>query len=234
MTMGGIGGRILGVLAFKGDGENFYKVFCQAFDSLYRKLSPYGFATFYVSIPLLVLFHYRSYAKRYRQINPKADFEEVEEIERHFFYDLWILDVFLIVSTFFWIFNFMMGIFSEMRGDKVFITLFSFLWGIILSQVVMRKLVLGLRKFHPEKKADPFQGKFEKAWLESCDEQEQAQTYKIGFFAFRRGRQITYLMLIACLFLKDILQRNISTLIFVTLILLVQVMFYHDYCWKEQ
>lgn len=73
------------------------------------------------------------------------------------------------------------------RGSLCLIVVAVFIWTLIDTLVMQKKFVNLIKKINPEKKGDILSFKFNKEWMESCDEAEKITIYKCGYRAYKVG-----------------------------------------------
>lgn len=81
----------------------------------------------------------------------------------------------------------------------------TYLWVLVLFLVVYLyngiwqvRYVKQLQKIYPDKKGDPSSGKFQKQWMESCDEAEKEVIYQSSYKTYTRAMKlIPFLILVA-------------------------------------
>lgn len=67
------------------------------------------------------------------------------------------------------------------------VVIVSFLVSVALATVLQQKVVDQEKRMNPEKQGSVYDMKFQKKWLESCDEAEQHQIGQAAYRAFRTG-----------------------------------------------
>ena len=70
---------------------------------------------------------------------------------------------------------------------KTFLGLGLFFLSFIMQVAVQQKTVDFCRLLNPEKKGSIYSTKFQKDWMESCDEREKLEIYRCGYQGFRAG-----------------------------------------------
>ena len=58
------------------------------------------------------------------------------------------------------------------------------------------------KQINPEKRGSVFDVKFQKQWLESCDEAEKLMVYRCGFRAYQVGNKVCMGLWLVALFLQ--------------------------------
>ncbi len=154
----------------------------------------------------------------------QEDEEYIERVED-------ILTIPLKASTYAMIINFLLfaintsyifdGSFSKMDGGKagirfmvsIAIFILAMVW-IIINQGITVKLV---KKINPEKKGNILDTKFNKVWIDSCDEAEKLIIYKAGYDAYKANNVV--IMVLWCV--TFLLNASFNTGIFPIFIVIV-------------
>ena len=70
---------------------------------------------------------------------------------------------------------------------RTFLALGLFLLSTIWQVVVQQKTVDAAKLLYPEKRGSIYSSKFNKEWLQSCDERERAEIYHCGYTGYKFG-----------------------------------------------
>ena len=97
----------------------------------------------------------------------------------------------------------------------------------ILLSVGMQHYVVRFEKeINPEKRGNVLDTKFQKVWLDSCDEAQQAMIYKASYVAMNRVNKVGIALLVLCLPAESLFHIGIAPVIMITILLLVSVLSY--------
>ena len=114
--------------------------------------------------------------------------EQVDKIERWISYGMIATSVDMILGFFF----FGAGIYSEevreleMQGMLFFcLNMLGLVYTLIVVTVSQKKFVNMEKEINPEKQGSVYDTKFQKVWLESCDEAERQMIYKAAYKAYQ-------------------------------------------------
>lgn len=112
---------------------------------------------------------------------------------------IWITSSALIISFFLIAATYSEG-FAALDGDRSIVALFggiaAFLAIMIESTVIQQKCVDTVKQLNPEKKASVYDMKFQKKWLDDCDEAEKALICKCAFKAYSATNTVCVILAI--------------------------------------
>jgi hypothetical protein len=132
---------------------------------------------------LFHLFGWSSYLKC-KKLKESWDGEEEELpelIDKKMGYAMWGMTVNTILNFF----SFSIGLSRGFEGAHLGILLSGFLINIFLIILLQQKMVDLLKELNPEKKGSIYDVKFEKRWMESCDEAQKMQIYHAAWESYR-------------------------------------------------
>ncbi len=119
------------------------------------------------------------------------DEDLIDKVERKLTYGIIITSTNMILGYLF----FSMGIYSTDSDDptqlysviRMIGTFGGLIYTMFVGMVLQKSLVNFTKEINPEKRGSVYDTKFQKNWLESCDESEQKQVHQAGFAAWRMG-----------------------------------------------
>ena len=128
--------------------------------------------------------------KRGRKEFAAWDFEEegvMEQIEWRLNISIFLTSNLLFVDYFFFSAH-ILAIVKEVYSNEVmfFITIAGVAISMVLSVVLQQKIIDFVKEMNPEKKGSVYDLKFQKKWMDTCDEAEQLQIYKASYKAYRK------------------------------------------------
>lgn len=103
-----------------------------------------------------------------------------------------LLNAVLIVNTFhqladFFVLAIILSAVMEEETWRTFLALGLFLLSTIWQVVVQQKSVDAVKLLYPEKRGSVYSSKFNKEWLQSCDERERSEIYHCGYTGYKAG-----------------------------------------------
>jgi hypothetical protein len=117
--------------------------------------------------------------------------EGIEQVEKQLNYPLLLCNLMMVVNFFFFSASIQTLEFTN-YGSTHDILLFplclgTFLLGYVWIFGVTNAVVKLERTLNPEKRGSIFELRFQKTWLESCDEAEKLKSYQAGYQGYRAG-----------------------------------------------
>lgn len=161
-----------------------------AFFGMY--IAPWMMLGITVIMPIICVSLYRS-AKKQIDLWDGEDEEVYTIIDRRLSLVLWILNSFLILSFFLMAAAYSGGtdIFeSGYMTALFFITVVSVFVVIFEMLIIGQKCVDSAKRINPEKKASFYDMKFQKKWMEDCDEAEKIMIGKCAFKAYSATNRV--------------------------------------------
>ncbi len=177
MVLGAVigGGSVMMASNYEHDMRNFL----ENFQFILYEITPWG-------IPVLILLaivpafcFYNKGKKIFAQWDGE-DEDQAEKVDENCNWALGILGTSSLVSMLF----FSMGVIYRNENDGMLIVLAGFIIFNVLAVILQQKLVDLTRKMNPEKQGSVYDPKFQKKWMESCDEAEQRQIGQAAYEAF--------------------------------------------------
>ena len=103
-----------------------------------------------------------------------------------------LLNAAMIVNTFhqladFFVLAIILSTITKEETWRTFLALGLFLLSTIWQVVVQQKTVDAAKLLYPEKRGSVYSSKFNKEWLQSCDERERAEIYHCGYTGYKFG-----------------------------------------------
>lgn len=112
----------------------------------------------------------------------------IEGIERKLGYGLIAINIYMVISYFLFGAGLYALDFEKALRNRLWTGAAAAFFGIIYAMVVIvwfQKDIINLTKeINPEKHGSVYDARFQKKWLESCDELERLQIYKAGYKAY--------------------------------------------------
>lgn len=99
-----------------------------------------------------------------------------------------------------------------------------------VNTFLQKELVNFTKEINPEKQGSVYDIKFQKTWMKSCDEAEQAQIYKAGYFAFQMGSVSCLILFVFCFTGMVAWDYGLVPVTMVLLIWLIQIVSYGVKC----
>lgn len=93
-----------------------------------------------------------------------------------------------------------------------------------VNQMRFVKLV---KKSHPEKKGDPASVKFQKEWLESCDEAERELIYQSAYRTFQMSNQLTPILMFVATILHLMFQTGLLAILIPLVLWVTSILYYN-------
>lgn len=152
----------------------------QALEDGLRTVTPWGIPVSSAVILGSCFLLYRSAAKRYAGWGGEDEDEDAETIERLLSWVLLLSAVQLLVNFFFMT---AITVYELETLPLVNVGIFLLSCGLVIF--AQQKTVDLERRMNPEKRGSVYDAKFQKKWLESCDESERRQIGEASYRAFQ-------------------------------------------------
>jgi hypothetical protein len=223
MLLGGLGGLVLaigfsalGYFMNKGSFTNLAEFICQQMIWIHLAIG--------VVIEGLVAYLYFGSKKLLSHFETNDD-NETLELE---FDDK--IAVALLINTVFTALNFVLfGISIDERNPHDLYSILLFLAFAALAVTIEVKSIQLIQKKDPTKKADPSSIKFDKQWINSCDEAERLKIYKSSYHTYITMKYALVILIGFCLIAKMELQTGNLPILLVGGIWIFQSMTYGIY-----
>lgn len=145
-------------------------------------ITPWGIAVTGAAVLVMSTLLYRS-AKRAWAAWDEEDEDAIGRIEAKLSYALLSSSVELVVSFFF-----LSASFVYCRSGAAMLWVLGQFVLVMVGLVLLQQRVVDFEKqMNPEKKGSVYDFKFQKKWLESCDEAERSNVYQSAFKAYNAG-----------------------------------------------
>ncbi len=130
--------------------------------------------------------------------------EQIEQVERRLNYPLLFANTMLVLNFFFFAASVEMAEsteFGQQHGVILFpMCLVTFILGYVWILWVTNGVVKLEQQLNPEKRGNVFDTRFQKEWLESCDEAEKLRTYQVGYQGYKAGCTACIVMWVIAVF----------------------------------
>lgn len=174
-------GGVLGVLVGMSRIFNFESGWLgRALDGALRAVTPWGIPVTSAGLLGACLFLYRSAARRYVSWEGGDEDENAEAAEHLLSWVLLLSGVQLLVDLFFMT---AIAVYELENLPLLHVGIFLLSCGLVIF--VQQKTVDLERRMNPEKRGSVYDSKFQKKWLESCDELERRQIGEASYRAFQ-------------------------------------------------
>ncbi|WP_291636349.1 DUF3169 family protein [Clostridium sp.] len=169
--------------------------------------------------------------KFYSQLSNKSDeeFDEFEKVGSKSF------DLAMLISNVFLILNFMLfGMtFNNTNSNQLIVTCL-FMFSTIAVSVLNIITIKYIQKNDNRLKGDPTSFRFDKEFLESCDEAQVSRIYKSGYRAFQFSKNVSLVFVILTILLNFTFNTGAFPVFVTCMIMLIQVTSYNYYAMKNE
>lgn len=167
----------------------------------------------------------------YKNIDMLTD-DEMEKVEKK---SSKFLDLAMTLNSMLLVLNFMLfGMLFKNTYDNQFVIIALFLIGNIFSFTVEVTTVKFIKKVDERLKGDPTSIKFNKDFLESCDEAEKLKIYMSGYQAFQFSKLFALGLVVMTILLNIVFDIGGLSVFISCLILLVQMLSYSYYALQSE
>lgn len=170
--LGGIGGFFVSIAGFSGLADWA----AEGLEGVLGTVVPWGIPISSLVLLGIGLGLYRSAKGRYSRWDGEEE-QAAEDIEVTLSYVLLFTALATILDFFF--------LSAAFLSDIPLVTTAGFLVSIVLVVVLQQKAVDLTRRMNPEKQGSVYDTKFQKKWMDSCDEAERAQMGQASYQALR-------------------------------------------------
>ena len=187
--LGGVLGFFTGVAGAAGVAETVR----QALDRALEAAAPWGIA---VSAVVLLGAGWYLYAAAKRRCGAwdGEDEDTMDAVERQLSWALLLTGLSVVMDFFFFAASIVYGRFLP--------DLVLFLAAVVVLIVLQQKIVDLERRLNPEKRGSVYDMKFQKTWMDSCDEAERAQIGRACYTAYMVGTKTCIFLWVALLILN--------------------------------
>ena len=169
--------------------------------------------------------------KSYSQISNISD-EEIDEFEK---VGSNSFDLAMLISNVFLILNFMLfGMTFSKNSSNQSIVIFLFMFSTIAVSILTIITIKYIQKNDNRLKGDPTSFRFDKEFLESCDEAQVSKIYKSGYRAFQFSKNVSLVFVVLTILLKFTFNTGIFPVFVSCMMMLMQVTSYNYYAMKKE
>lgn len=187
--LGGVLGFFTGVAGAAGVAETVR----QALDRLLAVCAPWGIVVSAVVLLGTGWYLYAAAKRRFAAWDGE-DEDAMDAAERQLSWALLLTGLMVVLDFFFFAASI---IYERFLPDVVL-----FLASVAVLVVLQQKIVDLERRINPEKRGSVYDMKFQKTWMESCDEAERAQIGQACYTAYRMGNKVCVFLWVALLILN--------------------------------
>lgn len=186
MTVGGVIGYCSGYASAKGGTEKLAGLMKEAGAFFGAHIAPWVLVAVAVAVPTVCIPIYRS-AKKLLGAWDGEDEAVSDTIDRKLSVVIWITSAMLIISYFLIAATYSGGfaIFDDGERSVVFfVGVAAFCMMLVEAVILLQKCVDAAKQMNPEKKASVYDMRFQRKWMDSCDEAEKMMIGKCAFKAY--------------------------------------------------
>lgn len=191
--LGGVLGFFTGVAGAAGVAETVR----QALDRLLAVCAPWGIVVSAVVLLGTGWYLYAAAKRRFAAWDGE-DEDAMDAAERQLSWALLLTGLMVVLDFFFFAASI---IYERFLPDVVL-----FLASVAVLVVLQQKIVDLERRINPEKRGSVYDMKFQKTWMESCDEAERAQIGQACYTAYRMGNKVCVFLWVALLILNFVFE----------------------------
>lgn len=222
---GGVVGLVIGVLS--GISEDVLPQLMGRFLEMINWVTPFANLVITTVVWILV----KMWMRQARELYHNWDGEDegvIEKVELKISYGLMATTINMILGFFF----FGMGFYAvDLKGSNLLTdalpwirfagTMIGLIYELTVTTICQKKLVNMTKEINPEKQGSVYDFKFQKIWMESCDESELLAIYKAGFAAYKTTNYLCMGLEIFCLVGMYSWNMGVMPIVLVTVIWLV-------------
>lgn len=187
--LGGVLGFFTGVAGAAGVAETVR----QALDRLLAVCAPWGIVASAVILLGAGWYLYAAAKRRFTAWDGE-DEDTMDDVERQLSWALLLTGLMIVLDFFFFAVSI---IYERFLPDLIL-----FLASVAVLVVLQQKIVDLERRINPEKRGSVYDMKFQKTWMDSCDEAERAQIGQACYTAYRMGNKVCVFLWVALLILN--------------------------------
>ncbi|HJB30736.1 MAG TPA: DUF3169 family protein [Candidatus Oscillibacter excrementavium] len=191
--LGGVLGFFTGVAGAAGVAETVR----QAVDRVLAVCAPWGIVVSAVVLLGTGWYLYAAAKRRFAAWDGE-DEDAMDAAERQLSWALLLTGLMVVLDFFFFAASI---IYERFLPDVVL-----FLASVAVLVVLQQKIVDLERRINPEKRGSVYDMKFQKTWMESCDEAERAQIGQACYTAYRVGTKVCIFLWVALLILNFVFE----------------------------
>ena len=199
--------------------------------NIFEVITPFASIVLSILIIIVSTIIYNKSEKEFRLWSEtNEDDDKIDKIEKNLSYILLFTSVNTILGFFFFGLGFMLLPFDNTHGSLSVVKTILFILGFILcmsSSMLIQNKVINLEKeINPLLKGSIYDFKFNKKWVDSCDEALKLGIYKSSFSAYLAVSSTCVILWIICIIGHDLWDFGIMPMVMVTIIWLVQTISY--------
>lgn len=202
MLLASIGGGIFGMfLVYSAKNKEAFNNFAELLSNTLRNASPYLVFLFALINALIVFLFYHQTRKLYATWE-EEDEETLRKIENKLTIALMSISmesILFFLCTMIWFSGFTDAIENESLQNLLLKTGF-YLAGffvMLISQTLGQQKLVNLEKeINPEKRGSIYDFKFQKKWLESCDEAQKMMIYQAGYASYQIVNKLCMILML--------------------------------------
>ena len=187
--LGGVLGFFTGVAGAAGVAETVR----QALDRLLAVCAPWGIVASAVILLGAGWYLYAAAKRRFTAWDGE-DEDTMDDVERQLSWALLLTGLMIVLDFFFFA--------ASIIYERFLQDLILFLASVAVLVVLQQKIVDLERRINPEKRGSVYDMKFQKTWMDSCDEAERAQIGQACYTAYRMGNEVCVFLWVALLILN--------------------------------
>ena len=187
--LGGVLGFFTGVAGAAGVAETVR----QALDRLLAVCAPWGIVASAVILLGAGWYLYAAAKRRFTAWDGE-DEDTMDDVERQLSWALLLTGLMIVLDFFFFA--------ASIIYERFLQDLILFLASVVVLVVLQQKIVDLERRINPEKRGSVYDMKFQKTWMDSCDEAERAQIGQACYTAYRMGNKVCVFLWVALLILN--------------------------------
>ena len=187
--LGGVLGFFTGVAGAAGVAETVR----QALDRLLAVCAPWGIVASAVILLGAGWYLYAAAKRRFTAWDGE-DEDTMDDVERQLSWALLLTGLMIVLDFFFFA--------ASIIYERFLQDLILFLASVAVLVVLQQKIVDLERRINPEKRGSVYDMKFQKTWMDSCDEAERAQIGQACYTAYRMGNKVCVFLWVALLILN--------------------------------
>lgn len=185
----GVLGFFTGVAGAAGVAETVR----QALDRLLAVCAPWGIVASAVILLGAGWYLYAAAKRRFTAWDGE-DEDTMDDVERQLSWALLLTGLMIVLDFFFFA--------ASIIYERFLQDLILFLASVAVLVVLQQKIVDLERRINPEKRGSVYDMKFQKTWMDSCDEAERAQIGQACYTAYRMGNKVCVFLWVALLILN--------------------------------
>ncbi len=189
----GLLGGVLGFLAGVAGAASVAETVRRALDRVLAACAPWGIAVSAAALLGTGWYLYAAAKRRFAAWDGE-DEDTMDDVERQLSWALLLTGLMIVLDFFFFAASIVYGRFLP---DVVL-----FFAAVVVLVVLQQKIVDLERRLNPEKRGSIYDMKFQKTWMDSCDEAEKAQIGQACYRAYMVGTRVCTFLWVALLILN--------------------------------